>query len=87
MEYIDICLMVDEDGGPRIGIAPAWKVDDGDHVGVQIDDGTLHKCTVTKTHTVKQDDADYRFIAACFGDDPARLRIVEKYYAEPLSWD
>lgn len=85
MDYIDICLLKDEDGGPVLAIAPAWKIYVGDIVNVQVLDGKF-RCTVEDVYTVEKDGKDCQFIFKCFGDEPGRLKVVEKLYTEQIEW-
>lgn len=85
MDYIDICLMEDEDNGLCMAIAPAWKIETGDLVNVQVG-GAKVRCTVEDVITVEKDGKDYQFIFKCFGDEPGRLKVVEKLYTEQIDW-
>lgn len=84
--YWDICLLRDEADEPILAIAPAWKINTGDMVIVEAKNGDRSRATVEAVLTTEKDRDDYRFAASCFGDDPEKNRIIQKYYTEDLYW-
>ena len=49
--------------------------------------GVKGRATVYAVNTMEKDGDDYRFAAACFGDDPEKAKIVGKVYVEELEWN
>lgn len=84
--YWDVCLLRDEADEPILAIAPAWKINTGDMVVVEAKNGDRARATVEAVLTTEKDRDDYRFAASCFGDDPEKNRIIQKYYTEDLNW-
>lgn len=87
MEYVDICLLRDEADEPMLAIAPSWKIEQGDLVIAEAQNGDRARATVEAVHTVEKDGPDYKFIGSCFGEAPDRNRIIQKYYIESIDWD
>lgn len=86
MDYVDICLLRDDNDEPFLAIAPAWKLDDGDIVGAEDKDGNNRRGKVHSHYTTQIGTDVYQFIASVFGENPEKYRVVEYYRTVGLEW-
>lgn len=84
--YLDICLCRLENDEPVLAIAPAWKIREGDYAVLEGPNGDRDKASVEAVYTTNRESDEFKFIGSVFGEDPARNRVVQKYYIKDLDW-
>ena len=87
MNHVDICLLRDENDEPCLAIAPAWKVDPGDLLIVENQEGRRYEARVQTMHTTEMGGEIYEFVASVFGERPESLKAVQRMWPQELIWD